>query len=194
MAYSRLQQYILHIHTNKIVSRIVIPTRNSSRTNKKTRDIRTELRTNMHQSTPDSNLSRTFTILETTEALKEIKVGKAAGLTGVYPEFLRHLGSQAQLWLTQVYNDIERPGTLLTIFRQSKIVDILKSGKHGTLPEDYRTIILLSICYKLLERFVLNRIKPIAENCVPIERAGFRSNHTHKVRFPKEGKDRGCIH
>lgn len=118
-----------------------------------TREIKAELRIKLHVLTPENNHSRTFTILQITEALKEIKITKASGLNGVYSIFLRHLGPRTQLWLTQFFNNLKDSGTLQARFNQTKKPsiqqNILKPGKLAMIPENYSAIALLSICYKL---------------------------------------------
>ena len=44
-----------------------------------------------------------------------------------------------------------------TIWRQSKIITILKPGKDSLIPKNYRPISLLCHTYKLYERMILNR-------------------------------------
>ncbi|WP_423246930.1 reverse transcriptase domain-containing protein, partial [Vibrio cholerae] len=51
---------------------------------------------------------------------------------------------------------------------------MLKPGKEPERPESYRPIALLSICYKLLERLIYNRILPVLNASIPVEQAGFR--------------------
>lgn len=167
------------IKPNTIANRIVDLTRGSVGVNKeKTKAIKHELRTRLSQAKQMSEFSRDFTISEISEALKETKTGKAAGLDGVFPEFLRHCGPRTLSWLTSFYNEVLRSGQLPTMFKQTKIVAILKPGKEGLNPEDYRPIALLSVCYKLLERLIHNRIKPVVEELLPIEQAGFRSGRS----------------
>jgi len=44
-----------------------------------------------------------------------------------------------------------------------KVIAIEKPGKDPRLAESYRSISLLSTCYKLLEHLVLHRISPEVE-------------------------------
>ena len=62
-----------------------------------------------------------------------------------------------------------------TIWRQSKIIAILKPGKDSSIPKNYRPISLLCHTYKLYERMILNRIAPAIEQHLIKEQAGFRS-------------------
>jgi len=66
-------------------------------------------------------------------------------------------------------------GTLPKIWREAKVVAILKHNKTGDDPKNYRPISLLLVVYKLFERLILGRIAPLLEGTLPKEQAGFRS-------------------
>ena len=74
------------------------------------------------------------------------------------------------------------------IWRQSKIIAILKPGKDSAILKNYRPISLLCHTYKLYERLILNRVSPL------LEQAGFRpgksctSNLTQHI---EDGYQRG---
>lgn len=59
------------------------------------------------------------------------------------------------------------------LFEQTKFVAVLKPRMGYKLAEDFRPVALLSICYKVIERLILVRIKPILEEFMPVEYAGF---------------------
>ncbi|XP_047999764.1 uncharacterized protein LOC125236889 [Leguminivora glycinivorella] len=54
----------------------------------------------------DEFISRPFTEEETTYAIKQLKLGKAAGEDGIYNEFIKNLGPNCRKWLTNFYADI----------------------------------------------------------------------------------------
>ena len=58
-----------------------------------------------------------------------------------------------------------------TLWRQSKLIAILKHGKDSTIPKSYRPIYILCHTYNLYERMILYRIAPTIEEQ---EQAGFR--------------------
>jgi hypothetical protein len=64
------------------------------------------------------------------------------------------------------------------MFKQAKIFAILKPGKDGTDASHYPPISLLSVVYKILERLILQRIKPLTDAAVPVSQAGFRKNRS----------------
>ena len=59
------------------------------------------------------------------------------------------------------------------IWRQSKIIAILKPGKDSATPKNYRPISLLCHTYKLYERIILNRIAPVVEQRLIKKQVGF---------------------
>ena len=90
-------------------------------------------------------------------------------------EQLRHLGPKAHKWLLTMLNICFMENKIPTIWRQSKIIAILKPGKDSSIPKNYRPISLLCHTYKLYERMILNRIAPAIEQHLIKEQAGFRS-------------------
>jgi len=73
------------------------------------------------------------------------------------------------------FNNILTSTKIPTIFKKSTIIAIFKPRKPPNTTDSYRLIALLSVCYKLLERLVLNQIGPIIDTITPMEQAGFRS-------------------
>jgi hypothetical protein len=64
------------------------------------------------------------------------------------------------------------------LFKQAKIIAILKPGKDSTDASHYRPISLLSVVYKILERLILQRIQPLIDAAVPVSQADFRKNRS----------------
>jgi hypothetical protein len=67
---------------------------------------------------------------------------------------------------------------ILNFFKRSKVPSIIKPGKDETYPALYRSISLLCVVYKLLERLILQRIQLLIEDVTLINQAGFRQ-HLH---------------
>jgi hypothetical protein len=131
------------------------------------------LRQKRRELTEDILISDDF---EFEDALLSVKPGKAAGLDGVYPEFIKNSGRKTKKWLVHLFNDILTTGKLPKLFKQAKIIAILKPGKDGTVASHYRPISLLSVVCKILERLILQRIQPLIDAAVRVPQAGVRKN------------------
>ena len=85
------------------------------------------------------------------------------------------------------------------IWRQSKIIAILKPRKYSAIPKNYRPISLLCHTYKLYERLIINRVSPLLEQLLIKEQAGFRpgksctSQLLNLARHIEDGYQRGKI-
>lgn len=118
--------------------------------------------------------SNPFTSEEIIEAISVIKVGKAAGLDYIHPEFIKNCGPKAIEWLRCFFNDILKTKNVPSFFKKTKIIAILKPGKKADAAENFRPISLLCILYKLLERLLYKRISPKILDKIPVEQGGFR--------------------
>ena len=104
-----------------------------------------------------------FTEEEYKKGIATLKNNKAAGRDDVLVEQLKHLGPKANKWLHGMLNKCFTENKIPKIWRQSKIIAILKPGKDSAIPKNYRPISLLCHTYKLYERMILNRIAPLVE-------------------------------
>lgn len=55
---------------------------------------------------PHKTLSKNIELDELESALKSTKNGKAAGLDGVYPEFMKNLGDIAKNFIISIHNEM----------------------------------------------------------------------------------------
>ena len=115
-----------------------------------------------------------FNTEELEKEIKNLKLGKAAGIDGIPNEFLKHLGPVATEWLLAFYNKCLLTMTTPRKWRQARVVALLKPNKEPTNPKSYRPISLLCTTYKLYERLILNRVSPTIEECLTPDQAGFR--------------------
>ncbi|KAG8229627.1 hypothetical protein J437_LFUL002352, partial [Ladona fulva] len=63
------------------------------------------------------------------------------------------------------------------------IIALVKPGKPPNQANSFFPIALLSICYKLLERLLFNRISPTILESVLIEQAGFKPQRSCADQF-----------
>lgn len=163
----------LIVNPNAIATHIVSISR-APRDRDHTIQVKRELK-GLKAATPlSSEYSRPFTDDDITKALEDVKTGKAPGFDGIHPEFLINLGKHGRRWMAKFLTDILRTGKIPRLFKQTKIIAILKPGKPNDRPDSYRPIALLSASYKLLERLLYNRISLKILEGIPVEQAGFR--------------------
>lgn len=143
-----------------------------------TRSIQNEYKVLRSTTTPNDQYSSPFTAFEINVALGAMKVGTAAGMDGIYTEFLKNSGPRTRTWLSSFYSNIMSSNQLPTAFKKSKIIALLKPHKPEELPQSYRPVSLLSVSLKLLERLILNRIGPKIDLEIPQDQAGFRKNRS----------------
>uniref|UniRef100_A0A1B0D7V9 Uncharacterized protein n=1 Tax=Phlebotomus papatasi TaxID=29031 RepID=A0A1B0D7V9_PHLPP len=129
----------------------------------------------VNKMSPNSVASR-FSTADLECALLSVKLGKAAGFDGIYPEFIKNAAPKVKCWLVELFNRILDTGHLPKLFKRAKVIAILKPGKDGTDAAHYRPISLLSVVYKLLERMILHRIQPHIDRATPVSQAGFRKH------------------
>ena len=109
----------------------------------------------------DSSLVFPFTEEEYKKGIATLKNNKAAGIDSVLVEQLKNLGLRAHRSLHSMLKVCFTENRIPKVWRQSKIIAILKSGKKSLLPKSYRPIFLPSHMYKLYERLILDIIAPL---------------------------------
>jgi len=114
-----------------------------------------------------------------TQAIHNMKCGKAPGPDNSHPEFIKNLGPSGLKWLAAFFSTCMRLKNLLPkIWRKNNIIALLKPGKDAKVTKSYRPISLLCIPFKILEPVILSRITPYVEKCLPDFQAGFRARRS----------------
>ena len=114
-------------------------------------------------------------------------------------EQLKHIGPKAHKWLLTMQKICFMENKIPTIWRQSKIIAILKPGKDSSIAKNYRPISLLCHTYRLYERMILNRVAPAIEQHLIKEQAGFRSGKSctsqllNLTQHSEDGYEEGMI-
>ena len=112
------------------------------------------------------NVCGSFIISEFAAALKHLKPGKAPGPDSICPERFLHAGAALKSCL------------IPKIWRIALVVAIPKPMKPVEDPKSYRSISLLCVPYKILERLIYTRIEPIVDPLLPRKQAGFRQGRS----------------
>ena len=120
------------------------------------------------------NLSGDFSPREFAAALQHVKPGKAPGPDSICPELIIHAGTALKSWLRGFLSSSLRQRKIPKVWRRALVVAIPKPKKPVEDPKSYRPISLLCVPYKILERLIYARIKPIVDPLLPGEQAGFR--------------------
>ncbi|GFO05410.1 RNA-directed DNA polymerase from mobile element jockey [Plakobranchus ocellatus] len=112
----------------------------------------------------------------------------AAGLDGVYYQFLRHLPESCLHTLLKLFNNIWTTGDIPPTWREASVVPIPKPGKDPSDPSNYRPIVLTNCLCKSLERMVNDRLVHVLEsrNLLSKVQCGFGKDHStldHLVRL-----------
>lgn len=165
------------VNPNLIASKVLNSSKAPLRKNR-IKNMKRKVRCQKKQLQENDTFSSPFTMDDLNVAIKQMKTGKAAGLDNMHAEFFKVFDVKVLEWLLHLYNDILRSGNIPKIFKKSKILAVVKPGKPGQDPADYRPISLLCIPFKILERLILNRLDPFLDEKFPIEQAGFRKNRS----------------
>ena len=123
------------------------------------------------------------------------------GLDKISNIHLKHLGHNAILAITQVFNHSWLYNSIPAIWKQTHVIPLLKPNKPPTHPSSFRPISLLCTLSKLLERLICTRIKPqlptshtqhgfkkehytttLLKNLIQNILDGFNQNHPHYKR------------
>ena len=129
----------------------------------------------MPETDAGTSMVSSFSKDEYRKGVATLNNNKAAGRDDVLVEQLKNLGPNAHKWLRAMLNNCFIHNKIPTIWRQSKIIAILKPGKDSAIPKSYRPISLLCHTYKLYEIMILNRIAPTIDQHLIKEQACFKA-------------------
>ena len=100
---------------------------------------------------------------EVKKALGSMRVGKAAGGSGLTVELLRAAGDTGLKWLTEIYNRVWREGKAPEDWKKGIVIPVYK-GKGDPLDcGSYRPIKLLEHSMKVMERVIERRLREIVQ-------------------------------
>ena len=122
----------------------------------------------------DPGLTRAFTAEELDIGIRVLKNGKAPGLDDIQTELIKQFGPKARDCLLRFFISCTETKKIPKLWRQAKVVALLKSGKAPSVAKSVRPISLLCHTYKLFERLILNRVAEHVDAKLIPEQAGFR--------------------
>ena len=140
---------------------------------KETREEETE---NCNKNGKDDGIQKCLTMEELKKAIKKLKKKKAPGPDNITNEMLQHLGNTALQKLLDIFNLSWNKGELPQIWKEARMIPILKKGKNKAKAVSYRPISLTSCVCKTMERIVNQRMQWYleTERIIAPEQAGFR--------------------
>lgn len=74
-----------------------------------------------------------FNVADIEMALSLVKNGKAAGVDGILPEFIKHIEPKGKLWLTNLFSYVKNTSTLPKVWHEAKVVAILNLVNQETI-------------------------------------------------------------
>ena len=110
---------------------------------------------------------------EVEEAVRNLKLGKSPGVDNIPAELLKHGGAEVTKSLTKLCQKIFENKIWPKDWTQSLIIPLPKKGNTKQC-QNYRTISLISHPNKVMLKIILGRLKPISEELLAEEQAGFR--------------------
>ena len=132
---------------------------------------------------PTNNDSYLILWEEVEAAVKLPKKGKSAGVDNIPSELVQSGGEAMIDMLHIICNKIWQTGEWPTPWTQSLIITLPKKG-NLQLRQNYHTIILISHPSEVMQRILLNRLKPQAEGIIKEERASFVAGRSSTEPFP----------
>ena len=120
-----------------------------------------------------------FSLSELKSAISGLR-SVSEGPDEIHNEMLKHLPTSALQALLAAFNRLWERGEFPEAWREAIVVPLLKPGKSGTAPLDYRPISLTSSLCKLMERLVNVRLAWYLEsqNILTPAQCGFRKNRS----------------
>ena len=119
------------------------------------------------------NLPPTF--LELTNAMRQMKSRKSAGVDNIPFELLQHGGMSLKTRLHTLILRMWESQEVPNDFKDAVIITLFKKGDRKNCG-NYRGISLLSIAGKIFARILLNRLQAVAERVLPESQCGFRAS------------------
>src|ERR1044072_7454424 len=104
----------------------------------------------------------------------KVKMGKSAGMDGIYVEMIRVGAGVIVDWLVRMFNVCWGEGKVPQEWQDACIVPIYKGKGNKMVCKNYRGISLLSVVGKIYGRVSVSRVKELTRERVGEEQGGFR--------------------
>ena len=101
--------------------------------------------------------------MEVEAAIGKMKLGKAAGPSGVVADMLKAAGDDGTRWMTELCNAVVREGKIPKDWSRSWLVNVYKGKGDALACGSYRGIKLVEHAMKVLERVIERRVRNIVK-------------------------------
>ena len=119
------------------------------------------------------SLEGLITAQELTNAVKTCKRNKTPGIDGLSAEFYIIFWNKIKSMLLNAANFSFQEGCLYDSGKKGLITCIPKKDKDTRLLKNLRPITLLNTDYKLIEKVMASRLKPVLQNLIHMDQKGF---------------------
>ena len=152
------------VTANQVVTQLLLNVKNEK--------MRHKIKLNHKKYSKDPGHTQHLSMEELEVGLSLLKARKANSPDNSSTEQIQHLGSGTKKWLLQMYNYCLSTHKLPKIWKKAHVLALLKPGRDAAIPKNYRPISLLCHTYKLSERLILNRVRPVVNKLLIPEQAG----------------------
>ena len=121
-------------------------------------------------------LNDPFTISELASALKDLSRGKTPGCDGLTTEFYIVFFDKLKYILHEAFQHVYQEGKLYESATRGIITSIPKKGRDSRRIKNLHPITLLNVDYKLIEKMMANRLKPVLNQLIHTDQKGFLAN------------------
>lgn len=112
---------------------------------------------------------------ELTDAIKQLKTGKAPGRDKITTEMVKNMGEEGTVLLLKICNKVWKEEQVPKDWEMGLIIPIHKKGDTKDC-SNYRGITLLSTAVKLFEKIIEKRLRKQIEPSLSDTQSGFRKN------------------
>ena len=135
-------------------------------------------------------ISGDFSPEEFSRSLKMLKTGKAPGPDSICLELIAHADTALKFWLNNFLSFCMRQLKIPKLWRKALVVAIPKPMKPPGEAKSYGPTSLLCVSFKIMEKLIYYRVKPIVNPLLSHVLVGFRRGRsTIRTRLPSGLKE-----